>query len=50
MDFLNGLATSFVLLLCFAAVAGVGVFLGISLRRRSNAKAEAAAGEDAAEA
>lgn len=42
MEFINSLATYFVLLLIFAALAGIGVFLGITLRKRSNSKAERA--------
>lgn len=40
MEFINSLASYFVLLLIFAALAGLGIFLGITLRKRSNAKAE----------
>ncbi len=39
MAFVNSLVSYFVLLLMFVATAGAAVFLGISLRKRANAKA-----------
>ncbi|MCM1113565.1 MAG: hypothetical protein NC399_09970 [Muribaculum sp.] len=40
MGFINGFVSYLLLLLIFAAVGGVAVFLGITLRRNANAKAE----------
>lgn len=40
MGFVNGFLSYLVLMLVFVAVGGIGIFLGISLRKASNAKAD----------
>lgn len=40
MGFVNSFMTSLLLLLIFVVVGGAAVFLGITLRRNANAKAE----------
>ncbi len=47
MGFINGFLSYLVVLLVFVAVGGVAIFLGISLRKRANAKAEVSVEEKA---
>ncbi len=47
MGFINGFVSYLLLLLVFVAVGGAAVFLGITLRKSANAKAEQIEGEAA---
>ena len=45
MGFINGLVSYLLLLIIFVVVGGAAIFLGISLRKSANAKAEKAEAE-----
>ena len=47
MNFVNGFLSYFVLMLIFVLVGGIAIFLGISMRKVSNGKAENVAVESA---
>lgn len=49
MAFLSGFVSYLLLLIVFVVVGGAAVFLGITLRKNANAKAEKAEKEAAAE-
>ena len=49
MAFLSGFVSYLLLLIVFVVVGGAAVFLGITLRKNANAKAETAENETAAE-
>ncbi|MBP5281759.1 MAG: hypothetical protein J6Z22_04585 [Lachnospiraceae bacterium] len=46
MDFINALASYGLVLLCFVIVGGVGIALGIAMRKRKNLKDSLEAIED----
>lgn len=50
MGFVNGFLSYFILMLAFVAVGGVAIFLGISLRKASNAKTASVAETDTTDA
>lgn len=49
MGFINAFVSYLLLLLIFVAVGGAAVFLGITMRRNANAKAEQAEHAEGAE-
>ncbi|MCM1090336.1 MAG: hypothetical protein NC092_08465 [Butyrivibrio sp.] len=49
MAFLNSFVSYLLLLIIFVVVGGAAVFIGITLRKSANAKAEKAESETAAE-
>lgn len=49
MGFINSFVSYLLLLLIFVAVGGAAVFLGITLRKNANAKAEQAGNTESAE-
>lgn len=46
MGFINGFVSYLLLLIVFCVVGGCAIFLGITLRKSSNAKADKAATEE----